>query len=1313
MKKFYLIVLAMLLFAGCFLGGEACAQVSPTGTLTGTVLDQAKAAIVGAAIIATNTATNTSVTASSGSDGRFVIANLSPGDYNIEVTKDGFKKGLFSGVKIVVGQTYNLKAALEVGGTSYTVTVEAGAQVLETATASITSTVQGPEITSLPFTSRDASDLAILDPGAQSAGRPRNSSFNGLPKGSINMTLDGINVQDNVLKSSDGFFTIIRPRVDDVSQFSITTAANSAAQSGEGAVQINMVSKGGTNQFHGGVWEYLRNTDLNANYYFNNLAGLPRQEVKSNQFGFKIGGPILKDKLFFFGDLDMYKFPHSLTREPFVPTAQTAQGIMTYKSATPAGSPNTWTTCTGTTCTADLLAMAANFGNTSTPDSVAGPLFAAAASAATAPGVKLVTTTQPYRQRIAFLNSGKDNRYFPDIRFDYDLTKKHSIEFDYHYDSFNATPDFLNGFDATLPVAPFNAIVGGQISNRNLFVGAWRWTVSNNKSNELRFGIQSAPVSFFPQLSASDYPAATTDLGNINIRPRFANVNSTFMTEPFHSFSKQGRNGALGQLIDNFSWTRGSHFLSFGVTVTDQHFNDFFASAAVATVPLGIDVNDPAAAMFTKTNLPGIASSDLNAARQIYADVTGRVRSYSGNVFLNQKTRQFQAGLPQVDRVSELEMGYYGSDSWQIHPGLTFNYGLRWEYQGIPHDSLNQYFNLSDGYTGAFGISGLNNLFMPGTMTGTVPSFVLNGSRQWYNKYYKSFGPSIGLAWQPNFGSNFLRRMFGSAGQTVFRGGYTISFDRPGLNNFLSLGPLNPGFSGQQFMTAAATGGGVGSGQFTAGSIALSSLNFPEVAQNPAQFSTSFPLDPLANENLGINVYNPNLHAPYVQSWSIGIQRQLTNNMAFEVRYVGNHGVGLWEQADLNETNIKENNFLPEFENALNNLNVCNATLGCNTGFADAGISGQVPIPIITGAFTGSQTPSSASPSFVDGGFIQDLNLGLAGQFADTIANDLSFMCNMAGTGSNGYPAADCPGVTSGAGFPKNFFHVNPDATGGSFVLYNGGQSTYNALQLVFRRRLASGLQFEANYSFSKSLTDQYAVSSSSFFQFSTLRNPGFDKGPAPFDIRHAFKMESLWQLPFGTGHRFKSHNGFVNELIGGWAFNSINKWQSGRVDLLTSGLGGTFNGNDGGVILAGMSRNQLQGQLSVIKGPGTVFYTPTSLLDPAGTGTANPAILLPCNTAGKFCNKIFVYGPQFFRADWSLVKDSPITERTSFELRFDLLNAFNNVDFYYGGSASAVATATPVSSTSFGQIFDAYQDLSTTDDPGGRIFQIVARINF
>ena len=1322
MKRFQAIAIVIFVLALVFFGAKAAsAQVSPTGTLVGTVTDPSGAIVPGAAVTATGTATGTTVKATSGPDGRFVMATMAPGEYKVTVTKDGFKTGVFTGVKVTVGLTYDLSAKLEVGGASTTVTVEAGVQELHTASASIATTVVGAEITQLPLVAPDTLNLATLDPGAQSNGNPRNTTFNGLPKGSINITEDGINVQDNLLKSSDGFFSIIANKVDTIAEFNISTAANSASQTGEGAIQISMVSNSGTNQFHGGVFEYFRNTALDSNYYFNNLTGQPRQVIHSNQFGFKVGGPILKNKLFFFGDLDMYRFPHSITRQPIVPTTQTAQGLMTYPVSStptiPAG--NTWTTCSGSTCTVDLLAMAAANGNPSTPDAVSGALFSAMASAATAPGVTSQGNPAPYLSQIAFLNSGVDNRYFPDVRFDYDINQRNSIEFAYHYAHFTSNPDFLNGFDPTLPVAPFATEVGGQISNRNLFVGAWRTTIGSNMSNEVRFGIQSAPVSFFPNLGLGIYPVASTNLGNEHIRPLFANNNSSgLFSEPFHSFATQGRNTALGQLTDNFGWTKGSHFLNFGMTATQLRFNDFFDSGSVADVTLGIDANDPAANMFTNTgatpNLPGMADADVSAAEQIYADIVGQVTNYGASVNLNPSSRQFQTGAPQLDKVRALEMGFYGSDSWQVRPGLTFNYGLRWEYQGIPHDSLNEYFNAQNGFADVFGVSGLNNLFKPGTLTGTVPSFVLNGSKQWYNKYYKSFGPTVGIAWQPGFENSMYRRIFGSAGKTVFRAGYSISFDRPGLNNFESLGPGNGGFVGAQAMNA--------NDQFVAGTLALGALSFPDVAQTPGSFTTSFTIDP-ANNPGGVNVYNPNLHAPYVQSWSAGIQRQIGASTVFEVRYVGNHGVGLWEQADLNETNIFESGFLTEFKNAQANL--------INNGgasFADT-TAGDVPVPIMTAAFTGSTTGSQTDSLFSNGTLVRDVSRGLAGSFANILAKDgLFFICNLAGT--NAFPAGECANAGASAApavgaFPKNLFLTNPDATGGAFELYNGGQSTYNALQVEVRRRMSAGLQFDGSYTFSKSLTDQFVNSSISFFQFRTLRDPGLDKGPAPFDHRHQFKLESLYNLPFGPGHRLTSGNGFLNRLIGGWAFNTVEHWQTGRVQALSGGLGGTFNGNDGGVNITGMSLNQIQSQLGVIKtpctgtapckAPGEVFYFPANLLTTAlaaGGGKANSAIFSACSTPGTFCGKPFIYGPEFFRADLGLVKDTRITEKTSFELRLDMLNAFNNANFFYGGSASASTGTTSIQSNSFGRITNAYQDTGS-DDFGGRILEIVGRISF
>ena len=265
--------------------------------------------------------------------------NLAPSVYKVTVEMKSFKTSVFTNVTITLGKTYNLPVKLEVGEQNITVQVEGGGeQIMETQSATITTTVTGRAITQLPFTSRSAVLLGVLDPGAETSGGSRNSAFEGLPKGAINITFDGINVQDNLLKSSDGFFAINDPRIDDVEEFAITTGVNSPDKSGEGAVQMNYVSKKGGNAFHGGVWEYNRNTAFNSNTYFNNLSGTPRQNLQLNDYGGKVGGRIIRDKLFFFVDLDNFIEPASITRSRSILTPSAATGKYAYIPVGPDGS---------------------------------------------------------------------------------------------------------------------------------------------------------------------------------------------------------------------------------------------------------------------------------------------------------------------------------------------------------------------------------------------------------------------------------------------------------------------------------------------------------------------------------------------------------------------------------------------------------------------------------------------------------------------------------------------------------------------------------------------------------------------------------------------------------------------------------------------------------------------------------------------------------------------------------------------------------------------------------------------------------------
>jgi len=1328
----------------------AFSQENPTGTLVGAVTDPQGGAVIGASVTVTDMLAGTSVTTKSGDGGLFTVNNLAPSVYKVAVEMKDFKTSLFTNVTITVGKTYSLPVKLEVGETKITVQIEGGGeQLMDPTQVTITNTVTGKSITQLPFNSRSAVLLGVLDPGAETSGGTRNSSFEGLPKGAINITFDGINVQDSVLKSNDGFFALNDPRIDDVEEFAITTAVNSPDKSGEGAVQMNYVSKKGGNAFHGGVWEYNRNTAFNSNTYFNNLSGTPRQVLQLNDYGAKVGGPILKDKLFFFVDIDNFVEPASITRSRSILTAAAASGKYTYIPVGPDGStpmlPDTaalpsWVTCNGSTssptCTANLLAMAAAGGFTSTINPVISPLLNAAEGSATAPGVTISPTAPSlYQQTINFNNSGTQSRRYPDARIDYQINKKNSLELDYHYSHFTAGPDILNGMDAPFPVAPFTSNQGSQISNRNLFVAAWRWSIGSNTSNELRVGAQIAPINFGVGITSSQFPTISSNLGSQPYTFGVFGVNAFF--NPFGD--NQGRNAALGQISDNFGWTKGRHSMTFGVSATSIWYNDFFESSG--TLNFGVDNNnDPIANVGTagtngqpvfsggpgscvdascSTNgtLPNIGNADFLNAEALYASLTGRVQSFTASVFFSPKTGGFQTGAPQVDKWRQNEAGFYFADTWRVKSNLTFTYGLRWELPGAPTDSLNEFSAVAGGADGLFGISGAGNLFKPGVFAGDANTQYVNDKGfSWYHMYKGAFAPTVGIAWQPHTDMAGLHQLLGEAGKTVFRAGYNIAYSREGLAGFSSIAGGNPGYFGSQ-ITQSDVVNDPSQGLFVAGSVILgSSTTLGNVLQTPSSFSQSFPLG--ISDGTSINAYDPNIKPPMIQSWSAGIQRELSPNNVVEVRYVGNHGSGLWDQFNINEVNIFENGFLTEFDHASSNMNICTAVnpAGCLTAekahgivaatatapipdFANLGLAGQVALPIFTAAYTGSTTGSQFDSHFTSSTYVPLIQQGLPGAIANIFSTTLTRLENI-----------------TNAGFPANFFVANPTASlGGSFVMANGAQSTYNSLQIDFRRRPSHGLQYDVSYVFAKALTNYNANSSANFAQFTTLRNLNYDKGPAPFDIRNAIKAQAIWDLPFGSGRKWlNSGNSVVNHLISGWQIDTITRWQTGTPINIQSGLGGTFNGNDPGVTLNGITTSQLQSMLGVNKTEqtGAVFYFPANLLNSSLT-KVNTSVIAPCSTPGALCQKLFVYGPQFFDANLSLVKMTKITERVNLEIRMEALNAFNNANFYYACGVSTTPCTINLQSQSFGKIVGNYSDFNTNQDPGGRVLQLVGRVNF
>jgi hypothetical protein len=1283
----------------------AWAQVSTTGKLTGTVSDGAGAVVPNAQVTIKNTETQTQFNVTSDKEGGWLVPSVSPGNYLVTVTAPGFKTTVIQEIKVAIGQPTTVNAVLEAGGVNDQVVVTGGGEVLQTQSATISSTITGRQISELPFSTRDAMQLVLVLPGTQTPGTPRSSSINGLPKGSLNITIDGINVQDNLLKSSDGFFTATQAKADAVAEVSLSTATPGAESGGQGAAQVRFSTKSGTNEWHGGGFWQHRNTALNSNYYFNNLDGLPRDRLILNQAGGNLGGPIIKNKFFFFANYEEFQLPQTYNRSTTYLTSSARQGTYTYRDST------------GTVRSVNLLEKAAaanaNLASSvrpyaSTIDPTIGGILDGFSAGAAKGGItrERVSTNNDYnRLNLNFQAPGTNVRRFPTLRLDANLTENQHLEFVYNYQYYFSDPDGVNG---QLPVVPGTGVVLGQAPTgsikRNVFSGALalRSTLTPNLVNEVRGTLgQGGNVLFSGEMS----PGLFTPWRGYAFSFPFTGNPQTRQTQ-------SRRHTPVWTFYDTLTWTKGAHAWTFGGAFTHiKSYQESFGSQLIPTATLGIATGDPvnngATSIFTTANFPNSTPAQRSEAANLYAQLTGRVTGVTRSASLNPETKKLDYA-PFTELNTHNELGLFVQDAWRARPSLTLNYGLRWEIDFAPRNTNGIY--STAGYESVFGVSGVGNLFKPGTFTNnSLGSFKLtDSSTQPYKTRYRDLAPSFGLAWSPNLGGHkLLKKVLGENGQSVFRGGYSIAFVREGFNTFHSMWGLNEGPTVTLTVNATAnnTAAFVGPGGFSGpGSVLFRDQTLPAVPIPASNFPLSGAL------GVDFNEWDPNLRMGYTQSWSFGFQRELTKNMAFEVRYVGNHGTKLWRQLNLNEVNIFENGFLNEFKIAQENLRLARLANPASNNFGpQTAVAGTRPIPIIA---TGLNTTNDAN-------LAATITRGLAGSLANTIASSNVNMNRL--IAANLVPSTQLSNGTR----VSNFFYLNPVAgSAGSFLVTNGGHTTYNSLQVELRRRLSKGLLIDGSYTFGKSLTNIFALSSSVLSQPRSLRFEQYDKGLSPWDLRHAFKINGIYELPFGKGRYFLgSVRGPIGKVLEGWQIGGVARIQSGTTNLITSGRA-TLNTQDSGFILRNITRKQLQSLVKIRKAENRIIYwLPQNLIDntlaafeTGGKTLAdlkpNEPYLAPANVPGEFGERLFLQGPWQQRLDFNVLKRTKIGERYTVDFRAQFLNAFNVSNFFISGLADASSQGI---AATFGQTRTAFRDItvSGTNDPGGRLIEFQLRLSF
>jgi len=698
---------------------------------------------------------------------------------------------------------------------------------------------------------------------------------------------------------------------------------------------------------------------------------------------------------------------------------------------------------------------------------------------------------------------------------------------------------------------------------------------------------------------------------------------------------------------------------------------------------------------------------------------------------------------------------------------------LRYERQ-IPIQAGNNTW-ATVSYADLFGESGANNLFKPNCSNPCLPSPTGGATAPAGHSAYTLFGegaqayaptgiflPSFGFTYSPNWKAGMFKHLLGESGQTVIRGGFSMASVREGTGVF-----------------TAVTGGNPGGTITTNRSLTLANLPVGTYLRQGPFTQPAFPASPVyPNNGLitdAVNAFDPNLKIGYIESWSFGVQREFKKDNVIELRYTGNRGHRLWRQIDLNELNIIENGVYGEWQLAQQNLlaniaadrcqvnpttitaanpngtpfqdtnsGAANFLANCRINFAYFGPgTGTFALPITAGYFNNSAASATNVLNYTNSNF-------RTASFYNTMnplnANPLSFGSQLAATSfdSRRTPLGQaCFGIASCTGtglFPYNMFYANAGKRADPFLVNNSAQSWYDAFTVEFRRRFSKGLLIQSSYTFGKTLSNTYASSSAVFDQPMTLRNNWLKKGVAPFDIRHGFKANFLYDLPFGKGKTFFSGaNGWVDHLIGGWGFNGNIRMQSGIPFTFNSAtLGGaTAQVNVSNIQLVGMSFKELQNAVGVYRDPdGFIYLLPKDIRDntvkafnvqitSAGpsysTGAPTGRYLAPAgsgNCAQSFAGQcgfanLTLHGPGFFRSDLALSKKFRFTETINLEIRTEFLNAFNNINFQPGVSGNDLNGLGSLTSSAFGRMTSAYQDLSTTNDPGGRVGQIVVRVNF
>jgi hypothetical protein len=1181
---------------------------SGTSTIRGTVSDPQGNVVSGATVTLTNIGTSTSRTSTSGDNGAYAFELVPVGDYRIEVEAKGFKKSVIASMHAAVTNPNPVDVRLEIGNVAETVTVTAGTgeQLINKEDATLGNVITAKQIAQLPILGRSVPNLLTLQPGVT-----RDGYVAGSRADQSNITLDGVDINEQQTNSIGSVTdnattsqlptgnTVLRLNSEAIQEFRVITSNANAAQGRSAGAQVSVVTKGGTNEFGGTAFWFHRPTRLSANDFFNNRIGLKRPTLIRNNYGGSFGGPIIKNRAFFFYNYEADRRVTQTGVSRTVPMASLGRGEVRYTN--PSGGITTLTA-------AQMATIFPSLGGEN-------PLAVAALAAAAAKypandcnGGDRCVNTGSFRFNAATpveLNSHA-------AKFDFNLTSRQQLfaRANVIYDKTKQAPNF-----------PDTPTPGVWSHPTGLAIGH-TWTISDAMVNHFVYGYTRE--AFSQQGDSADNA-----------------VSFRFVYSPLLFARTLTRVTPVHNFVDDLSWVRENHTLQFGVNfraITNSRTsfanafdnavtNPSFYAGAGTTISNAIRAFAPSGS--------GQNSIIQNAATA----VLGRFSQYTANFTFGHDGSVEAAGAPSTRNLATQEYEGYVQDSWRFKTNLTITYGLRYSlsrpvyekngFEVKPNISLAEYFRRRVE-AAKVGVDYTDPL----TMQLSGPA---NGASPLYHWDKNNFQPRFAIAWSPHFKSGFLRKIFGNDGSgnntSVIRGGFDVLNDAYGqaiavnfdLNNSLGF-TSNTTIAANTYNTTtrpAPLFTGFGQPVRPLPGITLpGKLTFPQ--QKPLDFARRIETS-----------FDENLKAPTEYSWNFTFARELPHGFTIEASYVGRAARNLMATRDVMAlSDIMDTKSGMDWYTAAGRLEQLRA--------AGTPISSVAAIPYFENLFPGFATSYLAYYASIFGSGTANAVFGGATNSTQAIyASALNFNGNDWTTIQD-----DIEGVLG-----KPVFY---QAQYGALSAFGSiSRSNYHAGTLSIRQRLGTGLTMDFNYTLSHSLDDASGLQTSTAYGGAFILNPILQQlsyANSDFDYRHIINANAIWELPFGRGKHFgRSINRWADMAIGGWQMTGIFRWNSGGVagaPYDDARWATNWNVQSNGVRIKPVETSPCRGNGTV---SAKLFCDTTAAYQ--SWRNARP---------GEAGDRNVLRNVGYFSLDMGLAKSFKIGERRSLQLRFEAFNVTN-----------------------------------------------------